>query len=41
MTALVLAVGMLAIVLWLPPVATVIVLTAGVLAGGTAASKCR
>jgi phosphatidate cytidylyltransferase len=33
MTALVLAVGMLAIVLWLPPVATVIVLTAGVLAG--------
>jgi phosphatidate cytidylyltransferase len=33
MTALVLAAGMLAIVLWLPPVATVIVLTAGVLAG--------
>ena len=32
-TALVLAAGMLAIVLWLPPVATVIVLTAGVLAG--------
>jgi phosphatidate cytidylyltransferase len=33
MTALVLGAGMLAIVLWLPPVATVIVLTAGVLAG--------
>jgi phosphatidate cytidylyltransferase len=33
MTALVLACGMLAIVLWLPPVMTVIVLTAGVLAG--------
>jgi phosphatidate cytidylyltransferase len=33
MTALVLAAGMLAIVLWLPPVATVIALTAGVLAG--------
>jgi len=32
-TALVLAAGMFAIVLWLPPVATVIVLTAGVLAG--------
>jgi phosphatidate cytidylyltransferase len=32
-TALVLAAGMLAIVLWLPAVATVIVLTAGVLAG--------
>ena len=31
MTALVLGAGMLAIVLWLPPVATVIVLTAGVL----------
>ncbi len=33
MTALVLAAGMLAIVLWLPPVATVVALTAGVLAG--------
>jgi phosphatidate cytidylyltransferase len=33
MTALVLAAGMFAIVLWLPPVATVIVLTAGALAG--------
>jgi phosphatidate cytidylyltransferase len=32
-TALVLAAGMLAIVLWLPPIATVIVLTAGVLVG--------
>jgi phosphatidate cytidylyltransferase len=33
MTALVLAAGMFAIVLWMPPVATVIVLTAGALAG--------
>ena len=33
LTALVLAAGMLAIVLWLPAAATVIVLTAGVLAG--------
>jgi phosphatidate cytidylyltransferase len=33
MTALVLAFGMLAIVLWLPPVMTVVVLTIGVLAG--------
>ena len=33
LTALVLAGGMFAIVLWLPPVVTVIVLTAGVLAG--------
>jgi phosphatidate cytidylyltransferase len=32
-TALVLAAGMLAVVLWLPPLATVVVLTAGVLAG--------
>jgi len=38
MTALVLAAGMLAIVLWLPPVATVVVLTAGVLAGAWAVS---
>lgn len=33
MTALVLAAGMLAVVLWFPPFATVIVLTVGVLAG--------
>jgi len=32
-TALVLAAGLLAVVLWLPPIATVIVLTIGVLAG--------
>ena len=33
MTALVLAAGMLAVVLLLPPIATVLVLTIGVLAG--------
>jgi phosphatidate cytidylyltransferase len=33
MTALALAAGMLAVVLWLPPIATVLVLTVGVLAG--------